>query len=649
MADVSLGMSNLLIQGIIPDLKVKGNTQQLTYDFDNTAKLSLYNKWVPTPTVSAQTALPFLSSTLSGIGLFHQTNNTDTIGKLSVKKIVGNVFTDDIVSFNNDGSATFTLAPFSSTAPTVGNHLVNKTYADSLMGSALITLTGAVSGTGTGTVPTVLSSDITAQSALQNFNFSYGTSTVGINLNNTVTSVVASTKTILNFNNGYSSPGFDVGIKLRHSTPPSSTPYHRVGALYIEATDTLGTIQEFAHFDVSATGPQLSIKAKTFFTGDVDISSTSVMTYQSGSATTFAGTINVPTPTVTTHATTKGYVDSTVAAKPITLTGAVTGTSTTGTIATTLTAITTSQISNYTAATNALIVATSLSSLAAPTTALNFNAQRATNAADPVNNQDLVTKLFMESRALDASKLTGYPGNNKTFLRGDTSWTNTLGSSSGLLNIILNNTDTSASSEWTIQESSFTRASYGYNHATSEAYISSTNRIKVMVGGTERAAFETNGNTVLTGTLFSLRPYATMYFTNNGTNTGVTANVFTKMLGTTISAGANLFNMTNNRATFAGTVSGTPTSIIVRIEVTVSCSHNQIIGGATMGTALYKNGVAVAGSANYTYAGGNGQLGSMSFSTITTLNINDYVETYLTCSSSLTLSPTHYAMTITPI
>ena len=150
-------MSNLLIQGIIPDLKVKGNTQQLTYDFDNTAKLSLYNKWVPTPTVSAQTALPFLSSTLSGIGLFHQTNNTDTIGKLSVKKIVGNVFTDDIVSFNNDGSATFTLAPFSSTAPTVGNHLVNKTYADSLMGSALITLTGAVSGTGTGTVPTVLS------------------------------------------------------------------------------------------------------------------------------------------------------------------------------------------------------------------------------------------------------------------------------------------------------------------------------------------------------------------------------------------------------------------------------------------------------------------------------------------------------------
>lgn len=93
--------------------------------------------------------------------------------------------------------------------------------------------------------------------------------------------------------------------------------------------------------------------------------------------------INLATPTLATDGATKGYVDSAVGGSSITLTGAVTG-SGSGTIDTTLTPITTSQITDYVADTEALIAAAIIS----------------------------------------PSQLTDYPATNTTYLRGDGVWAN---------------------------------------------------------------------------------------------------------------------------------------------------------------------------------------------------------------------------------
>ncbi len=108
---------------------------------------------------------------------------------------------------------------------------------------------------------------------------------------------------------------------------------------------------------------------------------------------------NVATPlsTNTNAAATVGYVNGAVAAggTTTTLTGAVTG-SGIGTIATTLTPINTAQITNYPSATQALINATPISSLAAATADITVGTFKISSSGTPTANSHLVNKFYVD-------------------------------------------------------------------------------------------------------------------------------------------------------------------------------------------------------------------------------------------------------------
>lgn len=108
--------------------------------------------------------------------------------------------------------------------------------------------------------------------------------------------------------------------------------------------------------------------------------------------TSFSGTIVVPTPTLSGQAATKAYVDSTVSGSSITLTGAVTG-SGAGTIATTLTAITTLQISNF----NSAVLGYRLDQFSIPIGSLNLSSQKIINLGTPSSSSDGATKGYVDS------------------------------------------------------------------------------------------------------------------------------------------------------------------------------------------------------------------------------------------------------------
>lgn len=99
---------------------------------------------------------------------------------------------------------------------------------------------------------------------------------------------------------------------------------------------------------------------------------------------------NLLDPTLVQDAATKNYVDT----RTITLSGAVTGSGALGTtIATTLTNINTSQITNF----NAAVTAFRLDQFAAPTSSLNLNSQKIINLLDPTLAQDAATKNYVDN------------------------------------------------------------------------------------------------------------------------------------------------------------------------------------------------------------------------------------------------------------
>jgi hypothetical protein len=106
--------------------------------------------------------------------------------------------------------------------------------------------------------------------------------------------------------------------------------------------------------------------------------------------------INLLDPTTAQQAATKNYVDT----RSITLSGAVTGTGALGTtIATTLTNITTSQITNF----NSAVAAFRLDQFAAPITSLNLNSQKIISLLDPTLAQDAATKNYVDTRTITVS------------------------------------------------------------------------------------------------------------------------------------------------------------------------------------------------------------------------------------------------------
>lgn len=100
-------MSSITVAGITPTLSILGSFQEFIYD-QNSSAFRLYNNFIPTEDIVSQTNFEYRNNTLSGFRWAHSTTDTDTIGQLKLQSFVSASSTGtDIISFNDDGSTTF--------------------------------------------------------------------------------------------------------------------------------------------------------------------------------------------------------------------------------------------------------------------------------------------------------------------------------------------------------------------------------------------------------------------------------------------------------------------------------------------------------------------------------------------------------------
>lgn len=127
---------------------------------------------------------------------------------------------------------------------------------------------------------------------------------------------------------------------------------------------------------------------------------------------------------------------------------------------------------------------------------------------------------------------------------------------------------------------------------------------------------------------------AALYMSGNATGTAVAANTFTKVAGTTTQSFVNNFTHTNNRATYNGSA-----TIITMVTANISVSHAILLGGATLGISIYKNGVTQLSAGNYELQPTQNAITSLSVSGVyAQLATNDYVEVFVNSTIATTLT-----------
>jgi hypothetical protein len=375
-----MAVSNITVKGLTPILSILGNYQRFTFDdpFSSFQKDALF---VPTLGNPSQTNDEHRNTSLSGYRWYHRTLNTDTIGTYTLQSFLNGAPTGtDLMRVNQNNTIDFlvptSLSGFSITAnldlagfkivnlgtPTLPTDAVTKAYADSLVAGS-ITLTGAVTGSGTGTINTTLTPITTA--LITNFN----------------TEVAA--------------------FRLDQFTAPNTVVSMGNNKITNLAVPTLAT---------DATNKSY-VDAKTWTTSAITDFITSVTAFRLDQ---FAAPIsslsmgsqkitNLATPTLATDAVTKAYADSLVGGASITLTGAVTG-SGSGTIVTTLTDITTAQITNF----NSAVTAFRLDQFTAPTGSVGFGNQKLINILTPTLATDAATKGYVDAKTWTSSAITDF-------------------------------------------------------------------------------------------------------------------------------------------------------------------------------------------------------------------------------------------------
>ena len=375
-----MAVSNITVKGLTPILSILGNYQRFTFDdpFSSFQKDALF---VPTLGNPSQTNDEHRNSNLSGFRWYHKTLSTDTIGSFTLQSFLNASPTGtDLMRVNQNNTIDFlvptSLSGFAITAdldvdgfkiinlgtPTLATDGATKAYVDSVAGGT-ITLTGAVTGSGTGTIATTLTPITTA--LITNFNSAvlafrldqFALPTANLNVN---------------------------GEKITNlATPTVGTD--AANKNYIDAkTWTTSVITDF-------------VAAVTAFRLDQFAVPTSAVSMGSQKIT------NLATPTLATDAVTKAYADALVGGATITLTGAVTG-SGTGTIATTLTNITTAQITNF----NAAVGAFRLDQFVAPITSVSFGNQKLINLLTPTLATDAATKGYVDGKTWTTSVITDF-------------------------------------------------------------------------------------------------------------------------------------------------------------------------------------------------------------------------------------------------
>lgn len=161
-----MSLSSITVAGITPDLSILGAYQRFIFPNTlNSCTLGTKNTFLPTLGNNSITNLELMNSNLNGFRLVHTTINGGTFGSLVLQSFIGNTPTN-IWGTGEGGAFTFYLPIIFSNDINMGGFKINnlgtpidptdaatKAYVDGLPDQS-ITLTGAVTGTGIGTIAT---------------------------------------------------------------------------------------------------------------------------------------------------------------------------------------------------------------------------------------------------------------------------------------------------------------------------------------------------------------------------------------------------------------------------------------------------------------------------------------------------------------
>lgn len=290
-----MAVSAFTVANIKPSLKVDAN-QRFIFGLDEfpepLGSFKLDNIFTPVVGTPSVTNFETRNNTLSGFRWVHTTNSGDTFGSLKLQSFVNAQSTGtDILLFNVDGTVTFDANVFFNgfsisgdldmnnykiinlASPTNNTDAATKQYVDNAMGSPFITLTGAVTGSGNGTVNTVLSSNIDAQAQSQIINFNYGQNVLtGLTLNNsTMPGGGVPTKTSLSFKNANNR-----GFNIRHDSFDVPNPAG-VGILYFEGINELSVVYDFMRFSFPSGVPTCTFNANLVFASSISLGASSTI------------------------------------------------------------------------------------------------------------------------------------------------------------------------------------------------------------------------------------------------------------------------------------------------------------------------------------------------------------------------------------
>ena len=431
-----MAVSAFTVANIKPSLNID-SSQRFIFGLEGSPEplgsFKLDNIFIPTLSTASQTNFETRNNTFSGFRWVHTTNSTDTFGQLKLQSFINASPTGtDILLFNQDGSVNFNI-PVSFTGninlnnnfrvinaldPISAQDYVTKAYGDAnYSGSGVVTLTGAVIGSGTGTIATLLNSTISAQASEQTITYNYGDSETGLVLSNLYTppTPISVGKTDISFLNTN-----DKSFKLSHFIFPLSNDLSGYGHFILRAANSLLT-EDYTFFEARIFAGQAVFEILAFHTsinastlnliadmvlgapsGGQSIEFIGDIVIRVGSTFVCNVVLNMVSHKITSlsdpddpqDAATKNYVDSVISGSLITLSGAVTGSGNVGTtIVTTLTPITVSQITDYVSATTAF----RLDQFAVPTSSINLNSQKIINLLNPTNLQDAATKGYVDT------------------------------------------------------------------------------------------------------------------------------------------------------------------------------------------------------------------------------------------------------------
>ena len=329
-----MAASSIVVNSITPNLYILGDNQKIFFS-DPINNFSFINNFTPLSNVPTTLKIGILFN--NGYVFEHNTSTIDNFGPLKLKSIFNNN-TVDLLSIDNN-IFTFNI-PVIVPTPTLNNHAATKSYIDNK----------------TWTV-----------SQITNFNSSvvafrldqFAIPTANINLNG---------KKI-------------IGL----GTPTLTTDAATKG--YVDSSIGSISMSITLQGDVTGSGNTGSNITTTLNKrlDQINLPTTSLNLNSQK-------IINLATPTLTTDATNKSYVDGKTWIA--------------------------SQITDF----DTQVRLSRLDQMASPITSLNANSQKIINLAAPTLSTDAVNKNYADTSTIAPSRITGYPSSTTVFLRGDGTW-----------------------------------------------------------------------------------------------------------------------------------------------------------------------------------------------------------------------------------